>query len=105
EEGGTGGREGPRFTASDLRVAALAAQAAGADLGNGTISLELVLRALDAPLFDPRLDPLRTSHAGDLPASAVNVYSGVSQKDLRGFHERYPLNSRLVKQNHALVED
>ncbi len=33
-----------------------------------------------------------------LQASANNFYFGVSLADLKGFHERYPLNSRLVKE-------
>ena len=31
-------------------------------------------------------------------ASANNLYAGVTMQDLDGFEERYPLNSRLVKQ-------
>lgn len=92
------------FTAADLRDAALAAQAAGADLGNGPVSLEYQLRALDAPLFDRKVDARRTVHGADLTASAANLYDAVSQRDLRGFHERYPANSRLVKEDRALAE-
>ena len=33
-----------------------------------------------------------------LAASANNLYVGVTMKDLEGFDEQYPLNSRLVKQ-------
>ncbi|MCA1825915.1 MAG: hypothetical protein LC689_03115 [Myxococcales bacterium] len=101
----TGRKQAPPFTLSDLRVAALAAQAAGADLGNGPVSIEYALRALEGPLFDPRVDPLRTSHGGDLTASAVNLYAGVTQRDLRGFRERFPLNSRLVKEDRDLTEE
>ena len=32
-----------------------------------------------------------------LQASANNFYHGVSLADLKGFKEKYPLNSRLVK--------
>src|SRR5262249_17419909 len=32
-----------------------------------------------------------------LQASANNFYAGVSLADLKGFQEKYPLNSRLVK--------
>ena len=101
----TGRKEVPAFTLSDLRAAALAAQASGADLGTGSISLEYALRALEGPLFDPRIDPVRTAHAGDLTASAVNLYAGVTLRDLRGFPERYPLDSRLVKEDQALIEE
>src|SRR5439155_14400812 len=39
-----------------------------------------------------------------LTASTNNLYAGVSLKDLDGFHEHYPLNSRLVKRDGTLVE-
>ncbi len=64
-----------------------------------------------APVF---LDPLvessvttKTPEAGQdiLTASHNNLYVGVSQKDLRGFTEKYPLNSRLVKTPTGLVEE
>jgi dipeptidyl-peptidase-3 len=100
----------PPFTPAELRLAALAAQAAGAQFGlpPGT-RLEAHLRALEGPLFDPRVDPLRTDKApgpgkDPLLSSAVNLYESVSLRDLRGFHERYPLASRLVKQDGQLVE-
>ena len=35
--------------------------------------------------------------AGLVQASANNFYQGVSLADLKGFQEKYPLNSRLVK--------
>ena len=40
-----------------------------------------------------------------LTASANNLYVGVTMKDLEGFTEQYPLNSRLVKQDGKLVEE
>jgi dipeptidyl-peptidase-3 len=40
-----------------------------------------------------------------LEASANNLYDGVSMKDLEGFSEQYPLNSRLVKRDGELVEE
>jgi dipeptidyl-peptidase III len=83
----TGHKLVPPFTAADLRVAALAAKAAGADLG--LISVEYARR---------------TARGTDLPASATNLYDGVMLRDLPGFHEQSPLNSRLVKQNGALRE-
>ena len=100
----TGRKEAPAFTLSDLRTAALAAQAAGADLGVGSLSLEYALRALEGPLFDPRVDPVRTLHGRDLTASAVNLYQAVTTRDLRGLHEKYPLNSRLAREGTSLVE-
>ncbi len=94
------------LTLADLRQAALAAQAAGAELGVPPKRLEFELRALEAAIFDPRVDALRTSRGGPDPltASAVNLYGGVALKDLDGFRERYPLNSRLVKDQGRLGE-
>src|SRR5437870_9917254 len=51
----TGRKQAPGFTASELRIAALAASATGADLGLGGAGLEYALRALEGPLFDARL--------------------------------------------------
>ena len=97
----------PPFDAAELRQAAMAAQAAGADLGLLGNSLEPALRGLDGPLFDPAIDPVRTSRApGEdrLRMSAVNLYSGIERKDLIGFQERYPVNSRLAKEAGKVVE-
>jgi hypothetical protein len=49
---------GPPFSFSELRMAVLAAQAAGASLGQPGLRVEYFLRALEGPLFDPRVDPL-----------------------------------------------
>jgi dipeptidyl-peptidase-3 len=100
----------PPFSFSQLRSAALAAQASGADFGlQKGASLDRFLRELEGPLFDPAVDALRTNKAppsgqDPLLASAVNLYQGVSMKDLTGFHEHYPLNSRLIKEGGRLVE-
>jgi dipeptidyl-peptidase-3 len=64
-----------------------------------------------APLFfDPNVDPIVTSKTPGpgkdiLESSANNLYSGVTMEDISGFEERYPLNSRLVKKDGALVEE
>jgi len=60
--------------------------------------------------FDPAVDPMATAKTPPpgkdiLSASANNLYAGVTMKDLQGFSERYPLNSRLVKQDGKLVEE
>ena len=99
----------PPFTPAELRTAALAAQAAGASLGLSGARLDTTLRALEGPLFDPRLDAVRTDKAPEggqdpLRASAVNLYAGVGLRDLEGFREAYPLNSRLVKEGGQLLE-
>ena len=60
--------------------------------------------------FDPDVDPIVTNKTPDpgegiLTSSANNLYKGVSMADLEGFEERYPLTSRLVKVDGALVEE
>ena len=40
-----------------------------------------------------------------LQASANNLYDGVTMADLEAFQERYPLNSRVVRRNGAVVEE
>ena len=60
--------------------------------------------------FDPAVDPIVTNKTpgpgeGMLLSSANNLYKGVSMADLEEFEERYPLTSRLVKVDGALVEE
>lgn len=98
----TGHKVAPSFTPAELRTAALAARAAGADLG--LHSLEFGLRALEAPIFDPSVEPRRTARGSDLPESATGLYQGVTLRDLTAFHEQAPLGSRLVKEDSALHE-
>lgn len=81
---------------------AAAAKAAGADAA--------AVARLQPMFFDPAVDPIvtnKTPGAGRdiLQASANNLYAGVSMADLKGFDEKYGLNSRLVKQNGKLVEE
>jgi dipeptidyl-peptidase-3 len=95
----TGHKIQPAFTAADLRAAALAARAAGADLGFG--AGEYGLRALEGVMFDPAVDGRRTARGSDLPASAVNLYDGVTLRDLAGFREQAARGSRLVKEGGA----
>ena len=81
---------------------AAAATTAGADAGAVT--------RLQPMFFDPAVDPIvtnKTPGAGKdiLQASANNLYSGVSVADLKGFDEKYGLNSRLVKRDGKLVEE
>jgi dipeptidyl-peptidase-3 len=64
-----------------------------------------------APMFlDATFDPMvtcKTPGEGKdiLESSANNLYHGVTMSDLADFVERYPLNSRIVKHNGAIVED
>ena len=73
-------------------------------------TLEQLLERLKPMFFDAEFEPAVTTKApekgGDiLTASYNNLYVGVSLKDLAGFNEKYPLNSRLVKNNGKLVEE
>jgi dipeptidyl-peptidase-3 len=92
-------------------AAARAAAAAGAVFPTQTgESLDALLARLQPMFFDPDVDPIVTNkNPGPgkdiLSASANNLYAGVTLADLRGFTEKYGLNSRLVKQNGRLVEE
>ena len=88
-----------------------AAQKAGAKfpLRKGE-TLDEMLARMRPWFFDPASDPIVTNktpgHGKDILAeSANNLYAGVTMKDLEGFTERYPLNSRLVKKGGKLVEE
>ncbi len=93
-----------------LAAARTAAQA-GATFGTPRgETLTQQLTRLQPFFFDPNVDARvtqKTPPAGQdvLSASANNLYVGVTMKDLEGFEERYPLNSRLVKKNGRLVEE
>src|SRR5438552_1840796 len=94
-----------------LAEAAHAAQSAGARfrLKPGE-PLDALLARLEPLFFDPTVDPTVTSKTPPpgqdmLAASAKNLYVGVTMRDLDGFEERHPLNSRLVKQNGNLIEE
>ena len=98
-------------TPEAFAAAARQAAAAGArfPLTNGE-SLDALLRRLQPMFFDLGFDPIVTNKTpGEgrdiLAESANNLYVGVTMSDLDGFAERYPLNSRLVKKNGALVEE
>ncbi|HVN07051.1 MAG TPA: hypothetical protein VMT86_21685 [Bryobacteraceae bacterium] len=88
----------PGFTFAELKAAAGPGLAAEVD-------------ALKASLFEPNFEPMITAKSPSgkldiLQASSNNFYSpGLSLADIRNFHERYPLNSRLAKgPNGQLVE-
>jgi dipeptidyl-peptidase III len=72
--------------------------------------LDAMLARLRPLFFDASVDDTVTSKTpGEgrdiLRASANNLYDGVTMADLEGFSEGYPLNSRLVKRDGALVEE
>ena len=73
-------------------------------------SVDALLTRLRPMFFDPQFEPIVTNKTPGpgkdiLTSSANNLYFGVSMADLKGFTERYGLNSRLVKQNGKLVEE
>jgi dipeptidyl-peptidase-3 len=100
----------PEFSFDELKAAAAAAFKKGAfsksPYGTPAIrsqaDLDRELADLRPSLFDPEFEPMMTAKSPQgkldiLQASANNFYSGVSLADLKGFEEKYPLNSRLVK--------
>ena len=100
-----------KCTPEALAAAAHAAEKAGAQfpLRNGE-TLDRQLARLRPMFFDATVDPIVTEKTPPpgkdiLQASANNLYVGVSMKDLEHVQEKYPLNSRLVKQNGTLVEE
>ena len=100
-----------KTTPQAFAAAAKSAEKAGAKFpGAEGESLDALLTRLQPMFFDPKVDPIVTNKnpgPGEdiLTASANNLYSNVSMADLKGFTEKYPLNSRLVKQNGKLVEE
>jgi dipeptidyl-peptidase-3 len=110
----------PTFTFRQLQGAALSAQHNGAfqtayaDLPPLPTPHDLAreLDALRAPLFDSTFEPMTTAKSpvggkDTVQASSNTFYQdagnqdasgkGVSLEDLKGFQEKYPLNSRVVK--------
>ncbi|HKS96436.1 MAG TPA: peptidase M49 [Terriglobia bacterium] len=99
----------PDFTAAELKSAAEQALKNSAHLGPRT-RLERELQELERPFFDPKFEPMLTVKnpppgEDPLQASAANLYLGVTLADLKGFTEKFALNSRLVKKNGKLVEE
>jgi dipeptidyl-peptidase-3 len=99
------------LTPQALAAAVKAAAASGATFTppQGE-SLDAMLTRLGPMFFDANVDPIVTNKTPGpgrdiLTASANNLYSGVSMADLKGFTEKYPLNSRLVKRDGKLVEE
>ncbi len=101
----------PSFTPEALAAAVRTAAANGAELPLGPgESVDSLLDRLHRPFFDRDFEPIvtnKTPGAGRdiLESSANNLYDGVSMRDLEGFDEQYPLNSRLVKRDGVLVEE
>jgi dipeptidyl-peptidase-3 len=98
-------------TPDAFRAAAHASAKAGARFPNASgESLDSLLTRLQPMFFDADVAPFVTTKTPPrgqdiLTASFNNLYAGVSMADLKGFQEKYPLNSRLVKRNGQLVEE
>ena len=91
-------------TPDAFKAAANAAAKSGAQFALGQETIDQKLARLQPMFFDPAIDPIvtnKTPGAGKdiLQSSANNLYSGVSLADLKGFNEKYGLNSRLIKLN------
>ena len=114
----TGQKFVPAFTPDALTQAALRAQQNG---GFKTTSGDLAalptadalsteVAALRQSMFDASFEPIITAKTPPpgkdiLQASSNTFYRGVSLQDLKGFTEKYPLNSRVVKVNGQLREE
>ena len=77
---------------------------------NAGESLDEKLARLQPMFFDASVEPIVTNRnpapgQDMLATSAGNLYQGVTLADLRGFTEKYGLNSRLVKRDGKLVEE
>src|SRR5687768_5787052 len=100
-----------KTTPQAFSAAARAAQQSGAAFPTQQgESLDALLSRLQPMFFDASVDPIVTNKTPGpgkdiLTASANNLYFGVSLADLRGFTERYGLNSRLVKRDGRLTEE
>ncbi|MBY0494861.1 MAG: dipeptidyl peptidase 3 [Cyanobacteria bacterium] len=99
-----------KLTPAQLKDAVYASAKAGAKYYTAEKSIDDKLARLGPMFFDANVDPIVTNKTPGpgkdiLSASANNLYSGVSMADLKGFTEKYGLNSRLMKQNGKLVEE
>ncbi len=90
------------FTRTQFAEALGIARANGAQFEGFGAPLHVLLSKLDGLLWDPQYEPLATNKnpgpTGDiLRDSANNLYEGVTVGDLKGFVEKYPLNSRVAR--------
>ena len=93
----------PGFSFEEFRGAARTALGASADLDHE-------MEELRPSLFDPDFQKMTTAKSPQegldiLQASANNFYSNVKMRDLEGFREGYPLNSRLVRNSDGRLEE
>jgi len=100
-------REPPAAFATAVKAAVTGGAVVTPPVGE---SIDAMLARLNPMFFDPAVDPIVTAKTPPpgkdiLTASANNLYAGVTLADLKGFNEKYGLNSRLVKQDGKLVEE
>ena len=110
----------PEFTFEELQEAGEQAIRNGLRIGDpygagkpigSEVEFIAEINQLKPALFDPTFEPTITTKNPPggldiLQASANNFYSGVRLIDLKNFHERYPLDSRLSKgKDGKLVEE
>ncbi len=109
----------PAFTFEELQKAALCAQQNGAfrtsyaDLPPLAKPADVVreVETLQSSLFDPAFEPMITAKSptggkDTLQASSNTFYENVSLADLKGFQDKFALNSRVVKDaNGKLTEE
>ena len=98
----------PDFTFEELQAAAEQALKNRAALGTH-VKLQKLLEDLRKPVFDADYQPYLTvknpkNGEDPLQASGNNLYEDVATSDLKDFHDKYPLNSRLVKKDGKLIE-
>lgn len=100
-----------KCTREALVAAVKQAEKNGATFGFAcNAGVEVAIDRLLPMFFDPDIDPIVTNKTpGDgkdiLQASANNFYVGLSMADLDGYEEKYPLNSRLVRNGNGLAEE
>ena len=100
----------PGFTFAELRSAAASAwQNGGFRTASGDLpavdSVAAVKREVDdlrAAFFDASFEPMEVAKSPSggkdvIQASSNTFYPGLSLADLKGFEEKYPLNSRVVR--------
>jgi dipeptidyl-peptidase-3 len=100
----------PGFTFANLRLAAASAfQNGGFKTSYADLpplkSITEVKREVDElrqPFYDPTFEPMEVAKSPSggndvIQASSNTFYPGLSLEDLKGFEEKYPLNSRVVR--------
>jgi len=104
----------PSFTPEELQAAAKSAFQHGAFRTRYAdvpplptqAALDRELEELKPSFFDPEFEPTITAKSPQggkdiLQASANSFYPGLGLNDLKGFSEKYPLNSRVVKRSNG----